>query len=286
MSSLFFEERYQARRSYRKSCDRCHASKLKCASLDPADPFSECVRCNKARLPCSYSPRCAKPAILQHADTFGGCPEDHISDVIFATVAPTVLYGHSPIHANGSGVTLEHAAKPSTSSISASSTDLESGLSTDSDRSSPYGASKSPSKSNLPAAASSDAFQALSFPDDYQSSLDVLDHWLEWEPSPSDLAIASVSCFEPERDPFAELFAGMNDQNALIQDVESAGICLPAQPATNTGVLSSLIDESRLLEHTSRLSRLYAGLRDGTWSQAPRTVDDLSKCMYAPGLSG
>lgn len=130
MSSLFFEERYQARRSYRKSCDRCHASKLKCASLDPADPFSECVRCNKARLPCSYSPRCAKPAILQHADTFGDRSEDHNSDVIFATVAPTVLYGHSPIHANGSGVTLEHAAKPSTSSISASSTDLESGLST------------------------------------------------------------------------------------------------------------------------------------------------------------
>lgn len=152
MTSLFFEERYQARRSYRKSCDRCHASKLKCASINQLDPFSECTRCNKAHLPCSYSPRCAKLPILPHSDVSGERPEHHNADAIPATTSHAMRNTRSPVYTFGTGATAGHSTETSSSSVSASSTDLDTALSRGSDQSSPYDGSTCLSRSNVPVA--------------------------------------------------------------------------------------------------------------------------------------
>jgi hypothetical protein len=43
--------------SFRSSCDRCHAQKLKCLLLDPPSEPMCCQRCSRAKVPCNFSRR-------------------------------------------------------------------------------------------------------------------------------------------------------------------------------------------------------------------------------------
>lgn len=52
--------RPQPSRKLRKSCDRCHAQKLRCVR-DPAIPM-QCKRCHGAGLECVFSARASKPS--------------------------------------------------------------------------------------------------------------------------------------------------------------------------------------------------------------------------------
>jgi hypothetical protein len=250
MTSPFFEEPYQARRSYRKSCDRCHASKLKCVSLSPADPFSECIRCNKARLLCSYSPRSAKPTSARASDAFGDRLQDCNEIVISATTSDAFFGGRSPLHdGNRSGTGAGHFTRLRSSSSAA------------------------------PAIAS-DAVHVLPLPDGHSGSSGAFDQWLDWHPSPGDFTAMSASSLELDHDPFAEFFASMPPQTPASQDADSLQ-GLTTQRHTSSGELfglSTASEEMRLLEHTGRLSKMYAGLRDGSWCSVPQSMQDLSKC--------
>jgi hypothetical protein len=247
MTSPFFEEPYQTRRSYRKSCDRCHASKLKCVSLNPADPFSECVRCNKARLLCSYSPRSAKPTRAPLSGGFEDRLEDCNGIAIAATTSDAFLGVQSPMHnGNKSVFGAGHFTRLRSSSGTAPTT-------------------------------ATDAVHVLPFPEGHSGSLDASDQWLTWHPSPSDFTAMSASSLEPDHDPFAELFASIPHQSPAFQDADILE-GLPMQPHSSSSELCGLSEEMRLLEHTGRLSKMYAGLRDGSWCHVPQSMQDLSKC--------
>src|SRR6266536_4542953 len=50
----------------RRSCDRCHAQKLKCSGRRVS--FSQCLRCQRMGLSCSYSARSARKTAQKNND--------------------------------------------------------------------------------------------------------------------------------------------------------------------------------------------------------------------------
>lgn len=53
------------RRAFRRSCDRCHAQKIKCTGNKEVTARAPCQRCQQAGLRCVYSERCPKRKLRQ-----------------------------------------------------------------------------------------------------------------------------------------------------------------------------------------------------------------------------
>lgn len=111
------------RRAFRRSCDRCHAQKLKCTGSNANLVRAQCQRCQQAGLRCVYSERLPKRNLHKEAAagttraTETSQPMTATSSTVFSSLAETPPPYCSPPTHIGTSALKETLSEPSAATL-------------------------------------------------------------------------------------------------------------------------------------------------------------------------